>query len=134
MNNYLDLLDIDTDLRLSIDLSLVGNPDYTIKINGHLVDTIIDYRLPLLEPMVIEIELRNKTYTHEYETAVIINDLSIDNVNIIPTYNHTVNYINDHDFKEPTNYLGFNGKWTLTIDCPFYHWLHQAQAQGWLLT
>jgi hypothetical protein len=136
MNNYLDLLDTDTNLRLSIDLNLVGNPDYIIKINDKIIDNniIINKQLPLLNPIVVEIELRNKIYTSEYETAVMIKSLLIDNINIIPTYTQLADYVNDRDFTSPTNYLGFNGKWTLTIDRPFYQWLHQVQGQGWLLT
>jgi len=135
MNNYSDLQDIDTTLKLSIDLNLIGNPDYTIRINN-IIDNniIINKQLPLLKPIVVEIELRNKIYTSEYETAVLVKSLSIDNINIIPTYTQLVDYVNDRDFIDPTNYLGFNGKWTLTINRPFYHWLHQVQAQGWLLT
>lgn len=134
MKNYLDLRAIDTDLRLSIVTKTIGNPDYVIKVNNTVVENIIDYRLPLLDTICIEIELRNKTYTLEYETAVIIEQISIDNINLVPKYDYLAEYINDHNNNNPTSYLGFNGKWTLTIDRPFYQWLHQAQNQGWLLT
>ena len=82
---------------------------------------------------MISAELRNKHYTTEYETAVIIKRLSIDNIEIIPQYDYLADYDNDHDNNNPTHYLGFNGKWTLTIDRPFYQWLHQVQNQGWLI-
>lgn len=134
MKNYLDLRAIDTDLRLSIVTKTIGNPNYVIKVNNTVVENIIDYQLPLLEPIIIEVELYNKVYTLEYETAVIIERLSIDNIDLIPNYTHLADYINDHNNNNPTNYLGFNGKWTLTINRPFYHWLHQVQGQGWLLT
>ena len=75
----------------------------------------------------------NKVYTTEYETAVIIKRLSIDNINIIPEYTHCAEYNNDHGFTDPTSYIGFNGKWALTFDRPFYQWLHQAHNQGWLI-
>jgi hypothetical protein len=136
MNSYSDLQGTDTNLTLSIDYELIGNPDYTIKINDIIVDnnTIINKQLSMLNPIVVKIELRNKIYTSDFETAVIVKNLSINDINIIPTYTQLVNYDNDHGFVSPTNYLGFNGKWTLTIDRPFYQWLHQAQGQGWLLT
>ena len=135
MNNYLDLQDIDTDIQIEAKLSVIGLPDFTVTIADHhwnnQCNIIVDHKL--LNPFDIKIELRNKYYTNEYETAVIIDLISIDNINIIPTYCHLADYQNDHNNNNPTNYLGFNGKWTLTFDRPFYHWLHQVQAQGWLL-
>ena len=79
----------------------------------------------------LRIELQNKQYSLEYETAVIIR-LSIDDIDIVPKYDYLADYINDHDNHDPTSYLGFNGKWTLTIDRAFYHWLHVHSGQGWL--
>lgn len=130
MKNYSDLQV--TDLLLSIEIKTIGNPEYCVLVNGHEYHKEI--KLPLLEPIIIEVELYNKVYTLEYETAVIIERLSIDNIDIIPNYTHLADYTNDHNNNNPTNYLGFNGKWTLTINRPFYHWLHQVQGQGWLLT
>lgn len=134
MNNYSDLRV--TELNLTMKLATVGNPDYTVKVNNNIIITgnVINYSFGLLDTISIEVELRNKVYTADYETAVIIDQISIDNINIIPEYNQIITYINDHDYLNPTNYIGFNGKWTLTIDRPFYQWLHQAQGQGWLLT
>jgi hypothetical protein len=51
----------------------------------------------------------------------------------MPRFNYLANYINEHNTNTPTSYLGVNGKWTLTIDRPFYQWLHQARSQGWLI-
>lgn len=133
MNNYSDLQV--TELNLTMKLATVGNPDYTVKVNNNIITgNVINYSFGLLDTISIEVELRNKVYTADYETAVIIDQISIDNINIIPEYNQIITYINDHDYLNPTNYIGFNGKWTLTIDRPFYQWLHQAQGQGWLLT
>mgnify|MGYP003350133421 CR=1 FL=1 len=56
-----------------------------------------------------------------------------DMINIIPKYNHLIDYQNDHNINTKTNCLGYNGKWSLTIDRPFYQWLHQARSQGWLI-
>ena len=141
MKNYSDLLDINTLIPITIQLEPVGQPRIDIAIN----DTVIDYRplsnsvtvtefVDLLNPMTLSVILTDKIYTQEYETAVIIKQLSIDNINLIPQYDYLADYQNDHHNNTPTSYLGFNGKWTLTIDCPFYQWLHQAQAQGWLLS
>jgi hypothetical protein len=136
MNNYLDLLDIDTDIQIKIKLSVIGSPEFSVIVadnqwnNQH--DIIVNHKL--LSPLNIEVELKNKHYTTEYETAVIIDSISVDNISIIPLYCHLANYQNDHNNNNPTNYVGFNGKWTLTINRPFYHWLHQVQGQGWLLS
>lgn len=141
MNNYSDLQGISRLIPISICLEPVGQPWVDILIN----DTVIDYHtlndsviytefVDLLTPITVSIVLSNKTYTQEYETAVIIRRLSVDNIDLIPNYDYLADYQNDHNYTNPTNYLGFNGKWSLTIDRPFYHWLHQVQAQGWLLT
>jgi hypothetical protein len=140
MKTYSDLQAIDTRLHLHIELEPVGTPDIAVSVNDvvddypGLSDTIIlDYHVDLLDLFAVNIELSNKHYTTEYETAVIIKRLSIDNIELIPQYDYLARYINDHDNDNPTSYLGFNGKWTLTIDRPFYHWLHQHSGQGWLI-
>ena len=140
MKTYSDLQAIDSRLHLHVELEPVGSPDITVSVNDvmddypGLSDTIIlDYHVDLLDLFAVNIELRNKHYTTEYETAVIIKRLSIDNIELIPQYDYLARYINDHNNDNPTSYLGFNGKWTLTIDRPFYHWLHQHSGQGWLI-
>ena len=140
MKTYSDLQAIDSRLHLHIELEPVGSPDITVSVNDviddypGLSDTIIlDYHVDLLDLFAVNIELRNKHYTTEYETAVIIKRLSIDNIELIPQYDYLARYINDHNNNNPTSYLGFNGKWTLTIDWPFYHWLHKHSGQGWLI-
>jgi hypothetical protein len=118
----------------------VGTPDITVSVNDIIDDypglsdnIILDYHIDLLDLFSVNIELLNKHYTTEYETAVIIKRLSIDNIELIPEYDYLAEYINDHDNDNPTSYLGFNGKWTLTIDRPFYHWLHRHSGQGLLI-
>lgn len=140
MKNYSDLQDIDTRLSLIVELEPVGMPTATVIINNkqHLVTRlmapiIINDYLPLTDLINISVVLSNKHYTTDYETAIIIKRISIDNVEIIPKYDYLAKYINDHDNNNPTSYLGFNGKWTLTIDRPFYQWLHQHSGQGWLI-
>jgi hypothetical protein len=139
MKTYSDLQAIDTRLHLHIELEPVGTPDVRISINDIVDDypglsntIILDYHVDLLDLFAVNIELRDKHYTTEYETAVIIKRLSVDNIELIPEYDYLAKYVNDHD-NNPTSYLGFNGKWTLTIDRPFYHWLHQHSGQGWLI-
>jgi hypothetical protein len=140
MKTYSDLQAIDTRLHLHIELEPVGTPDITVSVNDVIDDysrlsniIILDYHIDLLDLFAVNIELRDKHYTTEYETAVIIKRLSVDNIELIPEYDYLAKYVNDHDNNNPTSYLGFNGKWTLTIDQPFYHWLHQHSGQGWLI-
>jgi len=137
MKRYSDLLDIDTRLNVKLELEPVGTPDVSVIIADYRQDyllsnnKIIDYTVDLLQPFSVVIELRNKQYSLDRETAVIVG-LSIDDIDIVPKYDYLVDYVNDHDNHGPTNYLGFNGKWTLTIDRAFYHWLHLHSGQGWL--
>ena len=139
MKTYLDLQDIDTRLRLTISIEPIGLPDTRIVVNRDSIDyprlsapITLDYQLSLLDPITIDIRLSNKHYTTEYETAIIFK-IYIDDIEVIPKYDYLATYINDHDNTNPTNYLGFNGKWSLTIDQPFYHWLHKHSGQGWLI-
>jgi hypothetical protein len=140
MKTYSDLQDINTLIDIRINLRPVGRPNTWIRVNHDLIgytalsDTIqLDYRVGLLDTINITVELYNKHYTTEYETAVIIDNIMVDNIEIIPKYDYLADYVNDHDNTDPTSYLGFNGKWSLTIDRPFYHWLHEHSGQGWLI-
>lgn len=136
MKTYSELLD--TKLYLDVILELIpdGNPNCRFGINENIIDyqllepIIVDYQLELLTPFSIMIELYNKS---DNNTGIIINRLSVDNIEIMPRFNYLANYYNEHNTNNPTNYLGVNGKWVLTVDRPFYQWLHQAQNQGWLI-
>ena len=141
MKNYSELLATDTLIPITIEVEPVGSPEVQLIINDNIINysvltnsIIITDFAQLLSPITVSVELINKHYTLEYETAVVIKRLSIDNINLIPEYDYLAEYSNDHNNNNPTHYLGFNGKWTLTIDRPFYQWLHLAQAQGWLLS
>ena len=140
MKTYSDLQAIDQRLHCHVELEPVGNPEVAVIINGvygggKLFKTVVfDVTTDLLKPFTIEIELRNKTYSMEHETAVIVKQLQIDGIDLVPRFDYLAVYDNDHNNTDPTSYLGFNGKWTLTFDRPFYQWLHQVQGQGWLLS
>jgi hypothetical protein len=137
MKRYSDLLDIDTRLHVRLELEPVGIPDISVTVAGHQRDyllahnKIVESTVDLLQPFSVIIELRSKQYSLGHETAVIVR-LFVDDINIVPKYDYLAAYANDHDNHNPTSYLGFNGKWTLTFDCPFYHWLHLHSGQGWL--
>jgi hypothetical protein len=140
MKTFLDLQA--TELALDVELVLVpvGQPKITVNI-GHntlttqLTDTItITKRIDLTKTFAIGIALLEKNYNDVNETAVIIQSLKIDNFEIVPVWTHLARYVNDHDYVDPTNYLGFVGVWRLEIDCAFYQWQHRVTNQGWLLT
>jgi hypothetical protein len=140
MKSYSDLQDIDTHVNITINLKPIKNPNIWLRVNHDLIGYTrlsepiqLDYRVGLLDNINITVELYNKEYNIDSETAVIIDNIIIDNIEIIPKYSYLADYINDHDNNNPTNYLGFNGKWQLTIDRPFYHWLHEHSGQGWLI-
>lgn len=140
MKTYSDLQDIDQSIDIKINLHPVGRPNVQTKINQSSTDFIgltrpmvIDYRVGLLDNIDIVIELYDKEYDIDNETAVIIDNISVDNINIIPRFDYLAKYINDHNNNNPTSYLGFNGTWRLNIGRPFYHWLHEHTGQGWLL-
>ena len=139
MNNYSELTDIETDLHVKLVLEPVGWPEVCVQIGKNNITGImkealdIECKMPINEPFSVEIELFNKEYKPDQETAIKIKMLSIDNTIILPGLEHQAQYVNDQNYTNPTNYLGFNGKWTLTFDRPFYQWLHQISGQGWLL-
>ena len=134
MKTYLDLLD--TKLTLDIELELVGSPDFLLTVKSGdsdmsgQQDLNQSYEIDLLTPFSLSIILRNK---NDNNTAIIIRRISVDNIEIMPRFNYLADYINEHNTNTPTSYLGVNGKWTLTINRPFYQWLHQATGQGWLI-
>jgi hypothetical protein len=139
MKNYLDLPATDSFITVQLELEPVGTPMTRFGVDEHIIDYTLtetlslDYEVKLTNPFTVIIELYNKNYNADNETAVIIRRLSVDNISIIPEYTQYAVYDNDHGFTDPTNYLGFNGKWTLTFDLAFYQWLHQARSQGWLI-
>jgi hypothetical protein len=140
MKTYYDLQAIDQILSIKLIIEPVGRPTIFVKIcnntvAGTLLETTdISGHVNLLEPFSIEVELQHKDYTMSEETAILIKSLQVDDIDLIPKFTHLATYSNDKNHKDPSNYLGFNGKWTLTIDRPFYQWLHQATGQGWLLS
>jgi hypothetical protein len=144
MKNFYDLLDIDTTIDLVLELDVIfdnGYPSLKVSVNqehlhfGVLTESCkLQTTVNLLDPFKLEILLSDKKYNSIKETAVIIKSIKIDNIEIIPKYNHLIDYQNDHNKTIKTNYLGYNGKWILDIDRPFYQWYHQTSGQGWLLS
>ena len=139
MNKFLELLATEKTLDVVLTLRPIGCPQLQVSINGEVLyhnqlneSIVLQHRVPLLDPLTVTVILLNKVYG-QTETAVVIEQLDIDNFPIFPDWTQTAKYINDHDYCDPTNYLGFNGSWVLATDIPFYQWKHTITGQGWLL-
>jgi len=143
MKTFYDLQDIETTVKIKIALSaIVDNGAAHAKIicnnrilhNAPITDNVvINDSVNLLDTINLTVIISNKVYSSQQETAVVVDSVYVDGFEIIPRYNHCTEYINDHNQQITTNYLGYNGTWSLHIELPFYQWLHQQTGQGWLL-
>lgn len=143
MKNFLELLATKPGIVLKMQISAIsenGDPNCWIRINNELFydDVLtnpihIERLYPLTQPLRVEVGMRNKKYSAEKETAVLISSLNIDGFEIVPNWTHLATYTNERNNELPTAYLGFNGTWVLDIPVPFYQWHHQVQGHGWLL-
>ena len=143
MKTFLDLQATDSSIKVELELFPIFDlyaPTVEVTINeevlfsGILTTSIVVSRSILLTDSVcVEIQIRDKKYSTEHETALEIRSINIDGVNVVPRYINQSVYENDHEYNRPTNYLGFNGCWKLDITKPFYQWLHDITGQGWLL-
>tara|TARA_Y100000389_G_C17437478_1_gene506418 strand:+ start:1421 stop:1894 length:474 start_codon:yes stop_codon:yes gene_type:complete len=143
MKTFYDLLDIDDTIDVEIALSAIvdnGVPHAKVICNNIILfDTTLQnsvklrLKLHVLDLVNLSITMSNKVYNSEIETALLIDSICIDGIEVIPKFSHCSTYENDHDQNIVTQYLGFNGTWSLHMDLPFYQWLHQQTAQGWLL-
>ena len=129
-------------VRVALDLRLIGQPRYKVKINNvvyehlaanNLGQTSLVANCHLLEPIRITVTLYGKDYLEDSTRALVIESLRLDEFDIVPNWTQLAIYDNDKNDCQPTNYLGYNGHWTLDIDRPFYLWKHQITGQGWLL-
>ena len=145
MKNFLDLLAIETPcVQVELHLSPVALhqwPQCRVEVNGTTLhddvmhqDLLLDSHVPLLEPLAVAVTLHGKTYSEHQECAIVLKRFDIDGHNILDNYSQHAVYTNDHGYQDPTSYLGFNGTWNFNTTKPFYHWWHEVQGRGWLLT
>jgi|694.fasta_scaffold40585_2 hypothetical protein len=139
MNKFLELLATEKTLDVVLILRPIGCPQLQVTINNQVLyhnqlneSIVLQHRVPLLDPLTVTVTLSDKVYG-QTETAVVIEQLDIDSFSIVPAWTQTAKYSNDHNYCDPTNYLGFNGSWVLATDIPFYQWKHTVTGQGWLL-
>lgn len=143
MNRFSELQDIDTAIIVIITLRAItenGQPGCRVKLNGTTLwdgaletEEQILSQIKLDDPLLICVSMYDKIYSDVRETAVIIDSVKIDDLEIVPKLLHVIDYENDHGRNIKTNYLGYNGVWSLRCSAPFYRWRHQATNQGWLL-
>lgn len=142
MNNYLDQLDTSKTININICMHPVEVnclPDCTVRVNNNLllnktVDqfTCINYDVKILDTIIIEVELLNKKSTVDKQ-AVIIDSITVDNIELIPRFNHLIEYYDLENNPVFSPYIGFSGVWKLNINEPFYRWFHRHSNYGWLL-
>ena len=141
MKNYSEVQGRDLDISVILEPIIDnGPPDVCFSINGTVIyqgslHAQQQWKLhhDLLTPVLFEISMINKQYHPDRETALIVRELTIDGVKIIPGLEHLSCYVNEKAIPALTNYMGWNGRWRVEIDQPFYHWLHTHRGQGWLL-
>lgn len=143
MKNFLEVLDSKPRLTVRISLAAItdnGMPRATIRVNGLcLFDNLLEStwtgstQIPLLDPLVVEVMMSGKQHAVERETAIIVQNLTVDQCEVMPRFGHLVQYVHEHGTGPATSYLGFNGCWRLDTQQPFYTWWHNVTAQGWLL-
>jgi hypothetical protein len=139
MSKFLDLLATEKTLDVVLTLRPIGCPQLQVTVNNQVLyhdqlnqSIVLQHSIPLLDPLLVTVALSDKLYGQK-ETAVVIEQFDIDNFSIVPAWTQLAKYSNDHNYNDPTNYLGFNGSWVLATDVPFYQWKHIITGQGWLL-
>jgi hypothetical protein len=142
MKNFLEALGTDPKLKVEISIRAIidnGYPDFNLFFNEKLIAHHNQTQIHLIEyirydeKLSIKIKMFGKKYSALKESAIIVENISIDDINIIPTFSHYTVYNNDHNKPITTNYLGYNGDWSININEPFYHWYHSVTAQGILI-
>jgi hypothetical protein len=143
MNNFSDLLAIDQLIEVQLRIRPImdnGAPHGRVKINQTVLfdDPVkecldLSHKVHLQESILLKISMSEKIYCAEKETALIIEYVLIDGLEVMPKLEHLAVHHNEKNHTVPTCYLGFNGIWSLHITEPFYRWYHRATAQGWLL-
>lgn len=144
MHNYLKTLDTNCTIKVKLKLKPIienGAPTVAVRINdsflvraGITEEVAIVTDIGLMDNLEVSITMDGKRYSADKETAVIIEEFTIDGISMLPLHTGHAVYTNDQNYNEPTNYLGFNGTWAFILNEPFYHWRHAVTGQGWLLT
>ena len=122
IKTFSDILDIETRDQLQVRLVIAAHGDihYRMRLNGHLIsDPDTTYNLDLFSP----INLRC-TVIDLNGGAVEIKLLSINKIEILPTYQHLAN--------PQTAWINQEGVWEFNAHSSFYPWFHTISGQGWV--
>lgn len=144
IKTFSEILDIDTHLSVCVRLRpICGNGvpgakiclDGDVWFDGELSEPItICGHINLTGGFAISVEMKDKVYDQHRETAVIIESIAVQDIELIPDYTRFATYTNDLDQSTvATHYLGWNGIWCIASNDPFLIWLHRAQNRGDLL-
>jgi len=126
MKNFSEATAIKPGLKLSVSLILtpVGKLPCLVKFNNSILfentlvgSTVINHELGLEDSLDLSIQI------HRHHPDAVLVSLSVDGIEILPTYLHLAN--------PPTNYLDRPGTWTFKIPS-FYPWYHEITGQGWV--
>ena len=126
MKNFYEATVIKRALMLDVIVTLqpVGSCTCCVYINDNAVFGGIVTELTELfvsVPLTAGIDFRIQMQRSHPEAIIL--GISIDGIEIIPVYLHLAT--------PPTNYLDFNGEWSMSIPS-FYPWLHEITGQGWI--
>lgn len=143
MKNFLEALDINSTLEVKLSLKIIddnGYPDFSLHLNKKTIDHNNQTQINFIdhvghnEKIFIKIKMFGKKYSNlKKESAIIVENISIDDINVIPAFNHCIVYNNEKNKPTTTNYIGYNGDWHIHIDKPFYQWYHSVTGQGMLI-
>lgn len=127
MKNFLEATDIKSKLTPDIELMLTPNEQCVCvaQINGRVVhDGLLDsYKSILVKGYSIDGPIDINIVTTRVHPEAVQVKVVIDGLEIIPKYQHLAT--------PPTDYLDFNGQWSLHIP-NFYPWYHTVTGQGWI--
>jgi hypothetical protein len=122
INNFSNILDIDTSARLEVHLVLQIHEqvDYHMQLNDHKIMSL-DERifLDLFSPIKLTCSI-----TDTHKGAVEIKSFTVNNKEILPIYQHLA--------QPATAWINKKGIWCLNIPAPFYSWYHEISGQGWI--
>lgn len=127
MKNFYEITAIKQELKIKMVLELKAVEVCPCRIfvndrlefyGGLVGDNCFIHEFGLTDSISLRIEV-----DRQHPQAIEIINLSIDNYEILPKYQHVST--------PPTNYLDFTGTWTLDIP-NFYPWYHDLTGQGWV--
>ena len=140
-----------TKLEFSFALGPVGYadswPEYYVTVDERILDfgTLtepkqIDFDVALEDGVhTINVGLKNKVDTDTIvvggnivnDKALIVSGISIEGYEL-DDFMYRATYFPTGRDSLKSNYLGWNGEWTLEITTPIFTWIHETQQLGWV--